>query len=120
MIDLHRFMVAIARVSVNHDVRDGSALDPFVWDQESRPKARKVDIRVNVDLASFPGPPSFLGGPWTQVDAGHNSGADVAAWPYSVGILFKFNSFLGTLHWPAGSDDMGHFGVSFLELLILF
>ena len=24
------------------------------------------------------------------------------------------------LHWPTGSADMGHFGISFLELLILF
>ena len=24
------------------------------------------------------------------------------------------------MHWPSGSDDFGHFGVSFLELLILF
>ena len=28
--------------------------------------------------------------------------------------------FLGTLHWPSGSDDFGHLGVSFSELLILF
>ena len=27
--------------------------------------------------------------------------------------------FLSTLNWPAGSDDLGHFGVSFSELLIL-
>ena len=48
------------------------------------------------------------------------TGVDIAAWPYSVGILCKFTAFLGTLHWPMGSDDMGHLGVSFLELLILF
>ena len=86
----------------------------------SRPKVRKLAIRVNVDLASLPGPHGFLGGPWTQVDAGRISGADIAAWPYSVGIEGKFVSFLGTLHWPTGSDDVGHFGASFLELLILF
>ena len=57
--DLHRFMIAIARVSVNHDGRGGTARDPLVWDQGSRPKVRKLDIRVNVDLASLPGPPSF-------------------------------------------------------------
>ena len=33
MIDLHRFMIAIARVSVNHDGRGGTAPDPLVWDQ---------------------------------------------------------------------------------------
>ena len=52
-----------------------------------------------------------------QVDAGHITGADIAAWPYSVGLLIRFTSFLNTLHWPSGSVDFGHFGVSFLELL---
>ena len=63
MLELHRFMIAVARVSVNHDERGGTALDPLVWDQESRPKARKLAIGVNLDLASLPGPPGFLGGP---------------------------------------------------------
>ena len=120
VLDMHRFMIAVARVTVNHDGRGGTAPDPLVWDQGGRPKARKLAIRVNVDLASLPGPPGFLGGPWIQVDAGHISGADIAAWPYSVGILIRFTSFLNTLHWPSGSDDFGHFGVSFLELLSLF
>ena len=31
MVDLHRFMIAIARVSVNHDGRGGTAPDPLVW-----------------------------------------------------------------------------------------
>ena len=108
MLDLHRFMIAIAGVSVNHDGRGGTAPDPLVWDQERRPKARKLAVRVHVDLASLPGPPGFLNNSWVQVDAGHITGADIAAWPYSIGILCKFTSFLGTLHWPTGSDDMGH------------
>ena len=103
MLDLHRFMIAIARVSVNHDGRGGTAPDPLVWDQGSRPKA-------------LPGPPGFLNGSWFQVVSGHISGADVAAWPYCVGILIKFTSLLGTFHWPTGGDDLGHFGISFLEL----
>ena len=113
MLDLHRFMIAVARVSVNHDGRGGTAPDPLVWDQGSRPKVRKLEIRVNTELASLPSPPGFLNGPWIQVNGGHISGCDIAAWPYSVGILFRFTSFLSTLHWPAGSDDFGHFGVSF-------
>ena len=48
--DLHRFMIAIARISVNHDGKGGTAPDPLVWDQGSKPKARKLAIRVNVDL----------------------------------------------------------------------
>ena len=63
-------------------------------------------------LPLFPAP-GFLCVPWIQVHGGHISGADIAAWPYSVGILCRFTSFLGTLHWPIGSDDIGHFGVSF-------
>ena len=120
MSDLHRFMIAVARVSVNHDGKGGAAPDPLVWDQGSRPKVRKLAIRVNVDLASLPGPPGFLNNSWVQVDAGRITADDVAAWPYSVRILVRFTSFLSTLHWPSGAGDLGHFGVSFLELLILF
>ena len=118
--DLHRFMIAIARVSVNHDGKGGAAPDPLVWDQGSKPKVRRLAIRVTVDLASLPGPPGFLNCDWVQVHAGHITDADISAWPYSVGILVRFTSFLGTLHWPSGSVDLGHFGISFLELLILF
>ena len=102
-LDLHRFMIAVARVTVNHDGRGGTAPDPLVWDQGGRRKSRKLDFWVNVDLASLPGPPGFLNGPWIQVLGGCISGTDVAAWPYSVGILCKFTSFLATLHWPVGS-----------------
>ena len=119
MLDLHRFMIAVARVSVNHDGKGGTALDPLVWDQGSRLKARKLAIRVNVDLASLPGPPGFLDGPWVHFNGGHISGSDIAAWPYCVGILIRFTSFLSALHWPSCSDDFRYFGVSFVELLIL-
>ena len=66
MLDVHRFMIAVARVPVNHDGRGGTAPDSLVWDQGRR-KVRRTDIRVNVDLASLPGPPGFLGGPWIKV-----------------------------------------------------
>ena len=99
MLDLHRFMITIARVSVNHDGRGGIAPDPLVWDQGSRPKVRKLAIRVNVDLASLPDPLGFLNSPWIQVDAGRISGADIAAWPSSVGILIRFTAFLFLIHY---------------------
>ena len=67
MLLLHRFMIAVAGVTVNHDGRGGTAPDPLVWDQGGRRKVRRTDIRVNVDLASSPGPPGFLGGPWVQI-----------------------------------------------------
>ena len=113
-------MTAIARVSVNHDGKGGTAPDPLVWDQGSRPKVRKLAIRVNVDLAFLTGPPGYLNSSWIQIDSGHITGSDIAAWPYSVGILVNITSFLKTLHWSSGSADLGHFGISFLELLILF
>ena len=100
--------------------KEGLPLFPLSGIRVVPKKVRKLDIRVNVDLASRPGPPGFLGGPWMQVHGGCITGLDFAAWPYSVGILCKCTSFLGTLHWPTGSVDMGHFGVSFSELLILF
>ena len=87
-------MIAVARVTVNHDGMGGTAPDPLVWDQGGWQKPRKLAIRVNLDLASLPSPPGFLNGPWIQVSGGHISGCDTAAWPYSVGILFRFTSFL--------------------------
>ena len=60
-------------------------------------------------------------GPWIQAHGGNIAGADIAAWPYSVGILFRFYVFsqylalarLVLMTWAI-------FGFSFLELLILF
>ena len=40
MLDLHRFMVAIARVSVNHDGRCSTAPDLLFGDQGSKPDTR--------------------------------------------------------------------------------
>ena len=48
----------------------GRAPDPLVWDL-GRSEVRKLVIRVNVDLASLPGPPGFLNSSWIQVHAGH-------------------------------------------------
>ena len=36
------------------------------------------------------------------------------------GLLVKWVSFLGGLHWPAGGLDLGVGGVSYVELLILY
>ena len=112
MLQLHRFMIAVALglLSIMKGERGGTAPDLFVWDQGG----------LNVDLASLPGPPGLLHGPWFQVHGGCISGVDIAAWPCSVDILCNFTAFLGSLHWPVDAVDLGHFGVSFLELLILF
>ena len=41
---LHRFMVAISRVSVNHDGRGGTAPDSLVWDRGGVVKRRKIAL----------------------------------------------------------------------------
>ena len=51
VLQLRQFMIAVSRVSVNHD-------DALVWDQVCIPKRRRADGRVNVDLAFLPGPPN--------------------------------------------------------------
>ena len=73
---LHRFMIAIARVSVNHDGKGGTAPHPLVWDQGSKPKVRKTcTFGLHEDLASLPGPLlDSLNCDWVQVHAGHITG----------------------------------------------
>ena len=108
MLQLQWFKIAISWVSVNHDGRGGSAPDPLVWDKGSRTEHRKVDIRVNVDLATRPGPPGFLDGPLVQINGGLITGSDVAAWPYSASLLCGFSSFLGfSVHWPVDTGEVG-------------
>ena len=41
---------------------------------------------------------------------------DIAVWPYSVPALLKFTSFLSTLQWPERLNEIGHHGVSYVEL----
>ena len=45
---------------------------------------------------------------------------DVAVWPYSVNILLELSSFLAMLHWPQDATDLGKFGISCFELLLMF
>ena len=56
VLQLHQFMVAISRVSVNHDGRAGSAPDPLVWDQGSRSKQRLI-FGLMLILLCFPALP---------------------------------------------------------------
>ena len=53
-----------------------------------------------------------------EVSAGSCAEA-IAQWPCTPGVLLKWVSFLGSLHWPAGGLDLGVGGVSYVELLIL-
>ena len=61
MLDLHRFMVAISRIEVNHDGSGSTAPDAMVWDKGGIIKARAPPSRLIVDCAFLPGPPRLLG-----------------------------------------------------------
>ena len=120
MIDLLKFMVAISRIEVNHDGYGGTAPDALVWDQGGIVKTRAPSFRLIVDFATLPGPPGFLGSTWCTLYPLPITQEDVAVWPYSVNILLVFSSFLASLHWPQGDPDLGKFGISYFELLLMF
>ena len=120
MLDLHRFMVAISRIEVNHDGFGGTAPDAMVWDKGAVTKTCSPSFRLIIDHAALPGPPNFLDSTWCTLDSLPITPDDVAAWPYSVDILLVFSSFLASLHWPQGTSDLGKFGISYFELLSMF
>ena len=45
---------------------------------------------------------------------------DVGAWPYSVVLLVKWVTFLGTLHSQTAGADLGVGGVSHVEMLLFY
>ena len=114
LLDLHRFFIAISRAVVNHDGREGTALDPLVWSAGALPKRRRLVHAVR-DWAFLPGPPGIWDSEWVIVPATVICVDDIALWPYTPGLLFKWVTFLGTLHWPAGSTDLGVGGISYVE-----
>ena len=72
------------------------------------------------DHAFLPGPAGLWGSDWITFGSSPVTADDVEVWPYSVGLLVKLVTFLGTLHWPAAGADLGSGGVSFVEILILY
>ncbi len=56
IFDLHKFMVAISRIEVNHDGFGGTVSDVMVWDKGGVVKARAPSFRLIVDHATLPGP----------------------------------------------------------------
>ena len=92
----------------------------MVWDKGGIVKTRAPSFRLIVDHATLPGPPNFLSSTWCILDSLPITQDDVAAWPYSVDILLVFSSSLASLHWPQGTSDLGKFGISYFELLLMF
>ena len=83
-------------------------------------KTRAPSFRLIVDNATLPGPPGFLNSTWCTLYPLPITREDVAVWPYSVNILLEFSAFLASLHWPQGDTDLGKFGISYFELLLMF
>ena len=92
---------------------------PMVWSAGSMPKRRRLVHAVR-DLALLPGPPAIWLGEWVAGPCVTIGADDVAQWPYTPGLLVKWVSFLGSLHWLAHDGDLGVGGISYVELLILF
>ena len=99
MIDLHKFMVAISRIEVNHDGYGGTAPDAMVWDQGGIVKPRASSFRLIVDYASLPGPPGFLGSTWRTLYPLPITLEDVAVWPTvstsSLNVLLSWPRCIG-------------------------
>ena len=66
------------------------------------PLKRRRLVHAVRDHAFLPGPADIWEGGCVVI-----ASADVEAWPKSVGVLAKWVSFLGSLHWPADGADLG-------------
>ena len=117
--ELHRFFIAIARSVLNDDGMSGTTLHPVVWSAAANLKRRRVERGVG-NVTRLPGPVHLWTSDWYQLPIACISEGDVAAWPFSVGLLLKICSFFSSLHWPRGAVDLGVGGISYLELLILY
>ena len=109
----------MSRAALNYEWFGGTALDPMVRSAGSLPKRRRTVHTVR-DLALLPGPPALWVGEWVASPSVAVGSDDVAQWPYTLGLLVKWVSFLGSAHWPAHGGDLGVGGISYVELLILY
>ena len=62
----------------------------------------------------------FLDSTWCTLYPLPITREDVAVWLHSVNILLEFSSFLASMYWPQGDTDLGKFGISYFELLMMF
>ena len=63
------------------------------------------------------GPPALWLGEWVAGPAVTIGAEDVAQWPYTPGLLIKWVSFHGSLHWPVGEMDLGVGSISCVQLV---
>ena len=81
------------------------------------PKRRRIADVVR-DVALLPGPLHLWDSGWVSVPPVVIAAEDVCLWPYSVDILVKLVSFLGSLHGPSDGGDLAPGGISYVELLL--
>ena len=112
---LHRFFIAVSRALVDCDDSSGLAPHPLVWSAGGLPKGRRIADVVR-DVVLLPGPLHLWDSGWISVPPFAVTAEDVCLWPYSVDILVKLVTFLGSLHWPL----VGPGGISYVELLTLY
>ena len=74
---------------------------PLVWSSGRR---RGTNV-PNRDPASMVGHDDMSAGSWYSMDQVMLSQEDLDSWDSSPGILVKFSTFLGALHWPEGGRD---------------
>ena len=97
---------AISRAPVNHVDGAGNALDDLVWSAGGISERRRLVHAVR-DRAFLLGPQRVGDSEWFALLAVVVIVEDVASWRYSVSILVKWVTFLGTLHWLVGGADLG-------------
>ena len=90
----------------------------MVWSAGSLPKRRRIVHAVR-NFAMLLGPPALWLGEWVAGPSVALDADDVAQWPCTPGLLVKWVSFLGSLHWPVHGEDLGVGCISYVELLIL-
>ena len=89
-----------------------------VWSAGALPKRRRLVHAVR-NHALLPGPACVLTSDWVRLPPSAFAAEDVNAWPYSVGILVKWVTFLAILHWPAAGADFAVGEVSYVEMLLI-
>ena len=110
MAELHKFMVAVSRILVNHHGHGGTALDAMIRDIGS----------ILQPLWFHQESSSTLPSPWYCMPHSSITHEDAAVWPHSVNILTECFHFLASLHWPQDSSDLGKYGTYCLVMLIVF
>ena len=86
---------------------DSSGLTPhpLVWSAGGLPQRRRTADIVR-DVALLPGPLHIWDSGWVRVLPVAISAEDVCLWQYSVYVLIKVVTFLGSLHCPSAGNDL--------------